>query len=229
MKTLREHMIIEMAIFTKEELCQIFGVEVPGAKLARFADDFVAKFLSKIKKEYSVSNKQDIGYLWNMFMDSIGKIYPMDLLKKYHCSNSKELAAILGDNLDIINHSIGKNYIKSITEKRFKELKKWKESDEYSPLDDYDPKAEYPDDEERGRAFVVYYAYDPSDTELVKVYYVNGKTTDPNTKHEMNLHRADWSYEHKLGYYHANTCTVEFYRSSGKEELEKQYVDDFDE
>ena len=86
-------------------------------------------------------------------------------------------------------------------------------------LQDYDKDDPYEDDEELGRAFVIYYAYDPADTDLVKVYRVNGKVTNPNTKHEMNLHRMDWNWEFKLGYYHANTCTVEHYRNSGKEEL----------
>lgn len=41
----------------------------------------------------------------------------------------------------------------------------------------------------------------------------------------MNLHRMDWNYEFKLGYYHANTCTVEHYRNSGKEELMREFND----
>ena len=57
------------------------------------------------------------------------------------------------------------------------------------------------------------------------IMVVKGKVTNPNTKHDMNLHRMDWNYEFKLGYYHANTCTVEHYRNSGKEELMREFND----
>ena len=223
MKHLDEYLICEMASFSQDEMKQLFGKA--SVQVAKFVAYF-ERFLSKLNKEYSVGNKQHRGYLWNIFISTVSSFVSKDTLKEYHCDTPDNLGKILGDNVDIINKVLKKNYIKTDVSKIKRELKQWKETDEYTPLEDYDKDNPYEDDEELGRAFVVYYSWDPGDTDLVKVFRINGKTTDPNVKHEINLHRADWDYEMKLGYYHANACTVEHYRKSGKEELISEFIDD---
>lgn len=229
MKSLKEYMIFEMAAFTKEDMQTVFGKA--SKQVAEFVKYF-ERFLEKIKKEYSILNKTDRGYLWNKFTDAL-KAAPAiskEKLKEFHCDTPENLGRILGDNVDLMNKIIGKPYIKDTLSKKAKEFKEWQSSDKYMALEDYDSEDPYEDDEELGRAFVIYWQYDPGDTSLVKVYRVNGKTTDPNTKHDMNMHRMDWNIETKLGYYHANTCTVEHYRKTDKESL-KSEVDEgiFDE
>lgn len=222
MKTLKEYMIFEMAYFSKEDMKVMFGKAT--VQTAKFCQQF-ERFLSKLRKEYSINNKQDRGYLWNIFKQTIDAFVNKETLKEFHCDTPDNLARILGDNIEMINKVIGKNYIKDNLAKKKKEFTEWQESDKYMALQDYDKDDPYEEDEELGRAFVIYYAYDPADTDLVKVYRVKGKVTNPNTKHDMNLHRMDWNWEFKLGYYHANTCTVEHYRNSGKEELMREFND----
>ena len=226
MKSLKEYVILEMANFTQPEMKQIFGKAT--AQVGKFVNYF-EKFLSNLKKEYSVGNKTDRGYLWNIFRHAISaSSVSKEQLKEYHCDTPDNLARILGDNADLINSKIGKNYIKTNLSKAQKEFKTWKETDEYVPLQDYDPNDPYEDDEELGRAWCIYYAWDPGDTELVKVFRINGKTTDKNVEHEINMHRVDWNYEFKLGYYHANPCLVDYYRKSGKEELMNDFIGEND-
>ena len=85
MKTLKDYLIDEMsinemALFTKEEINKVFGSN--GAKIAKFADSFINDFLSEInkkEKEYSVNNKQHVGYLWNSFNKSTGAKFRTDI------------------------------------------------------------------------------------------------------------------------------------------------------
>lgn len=224
MKRLQEYILEGLAqkLFTQSEIKQVFGFI--SKDLIIFADKFVSSFLAKINKEYSLKNKTHRGYIWNIFNNNIGKNTNKELLKKILCTSTNGLCALISDNIDLINSKMSKPYFKVNMSKLQRELKTWKVSDEYVPLEDYDDNDPYEDDEELGRAFIIYYAYDPADKSSLRVYRINGKTTDKNVIHIQNLHRADWAYETKLGYYHANTCTVEYYRKTGKEQLIQDYI-----
>lgn len=224
MRTLKEYIITEMANFNKSEMKQLFGNDT--LQVVKFVIEF-ERFLSQIKKEYSIGNKKDRGYLWNIFSKAVVNTKKEDL-KRFHCDTPENLARILGDNYELINGKIGKDYIKTNLTKTQREFKKWSESDEYTPLEDYDPKNPYEDDEELGRAWCIYYAWDPGETEYVKVFRVNGKSTDPNVEHTINMHRVDWNYEFKLGYFHANPTLVENYRKSDKESLKNDFIGEND-
>lgn len=224
MKSLNEYIILEMSSITKDDLVSLFGKAT--LQTVQFSDQFI-KFLYKIKKEYSITNKTDRGYLWNMFSDTTGKMVKKEDLEKYKCDNPENLARLLGNNIDIINKILGKEYIKTNLSKTEKEFKQWKDTDEYVPLEDYDKDNPYEDDEELGRAWCIYYANDPGDTELVKVFRINGKLTDPNVVHEINMHRVDWKYETGLKYFDANPCLVKHYRDTDKESLRREiYFED---
>lgn len=60
MKTLKEYMIFEMSCFSKEDMKVMFGKAT--AQTARFCQQF-ENFLGKLRKKYSINNKQDRGYL----------------------------------------------------------------------------------------------------------------------------------------------------------------------
>lgn len=209
-------------LFTQDEIKKLFGFI--NREVFTFADNFIHRFLSKINKEYSLKNKQHRGYLWNIFYNNLGKSTNKELLKKIHFNTPEGLCAFIGDNIDILNSKLDKPYFKSNLTKIQREYNEWKNSDQYVPLEEYDENDPYEDDEELGRAFIIYYAYDPADKSLLRVYRINGKTTDKNVIHIQNLHKADWNYETKLGYFHANTCTVEYYRKTGKEQLIQDYI-----
>lgn len=92
--------------------------------------------------------------------------------------NSPEYFTIfLLKNMDLINAHAGKDIFTANMSTKEKEYKKWKNSILYTPLEDYDPNKDYNDyyedidDDKPMRAFVIYYAYDPSDTSLVKVFW----------------------------------------------------------
>lgn len=220
MKSLSEYLILEMALLTQAEMKQVFGTV--SAQMAKNFIPYFERFLGKINKEYSISNKTDRGYLWNIFKSAVNGLVKDEDLKKYHCDSVDNLARILGNNVELINKKIGKEYIKTNETKTEREFKKWKDTDSYVPLEDYDKNDPYADDEELGRAWCIYYAYDPGDTELVKVFRINGKSTDPNVIHEINMHKVDWKYETGLKYFDANPCLVEHYRSTDKESLKRE-------
>lgn len=221
MKSLKEYMILEMSLFTKDEMTDIWG------KATRQVAEFVTyfeKFLNKIKKEYSIVNKQHVGYLWNIFKKEVSSMVKSNTLREFNCDTPENLGRLLGNNADLINKKLGKEYIKTNLTKTEREYRNWKDTDEYVPLSDYDKNDPYEDDEELGRAWCIYCNFDPGDTSLVKVFRMNGKTTDKNVMHEINMHKVDWKYETGLKYFDANPCLVEHYRSTDKESL-RQEVD----
>ena len=222
MKTLQQFILEGTKSFSGDEIKKMFGKS--NAKLALFMNSFQRDFLDNIHRKYSLTNKTDRENLYSLFNEKCGKKQDQKFLRSILLSSINGLAALMLDNMDLINAKLGNEYITRKLTKAEKSLRKWKLTDEYVPLQDYDENDEYAEDEELGRAFIIYYAYDPADKSSLKVYRVNGKTTDPNVKHIQNMHKADWNYETKLGYYHANTCTVSHYRKSGKDQLIQDYI-----
>ena len=227
MKSLHQYIIEgKTKSFSGEEIKKLFGKV--NAEISKFVNSFQMDFLDKINKKYSLTNKTDREYLYSLFNNSCGKKFEKKFLQSLLLSSINGLAALILDNIDLINSKLENEYLTKKMTKAEKALKQWKTTDEYVPLEDYDENDEYPNDEELGRAFVIYYAYDPADKSALKVFRINGKTTDPNVKHIINMHKADWNYETKLGYYHANPCTIEHYRKSGKDQLIQDYLSNDD-
>jgi hypothetical protein len=227
MKHLKEFILeAKVKSFSKDEMIKLFGKASP--QIAQFIDAFTNNFLSSLSKKYSLGNKTDRDNLYTKFMKICGNKFDKKFLQSILLSSVNGLSALILDNIDLFNSKLEEPKFVKKESKVERALKQWKTTDEYTPLEEYDEDNEYPDDDENGRAFVIYYAYDPADKESLRVYYINGKTTDPNVKHIQNMHRADWNYETKLGYYHANTCTVEYYRKSGKEQLIQDYISNDD-
>lgn len=226
---LSDYILFEMASFTKEDMVKMFGKAT--IKVAKFINYF-EKFLLSIKKEYSITNKQDVDFLYTKLMNALnGSGYTKSDLEEFHCNTPENLKQILGDNIDLINKILQKDYIKTNLSKLKKEYNEYKSNnDEYVPLEDYDKDNEYADDEELGRAWCIYYSWDPSDTSLVKVFRLKGNNSNKNKdfKHKINMCKMDWNEQTKLGYYHANPCLVEYYRKSGKEELMNDYIGEYD-
>ena len=225
MKNLKEY-ILEGAVrtFTTNEIKHLFRNVSISPEIIRLMDSFCMNFLGSLERSYSLTNKTDRGYLYNIFKKTIGQKYDKGLLRSLLLSNENCLSSFLLDNIDLINSKSKKELLTQKMNKFERKLKEWKENPNYIPLEEYDEDDEYLDDEELGRAFVIYYAYDPSDKSSLRVFRVNGKTTDPKVKHIINLCKADWNYETKLGYYHANPCTVEHYRKSNKDQLIQDFI-----
>ena len=209
---------------------KIFGSE--SLKTLKFADFFMNHFFNTLapleeKRTYSTKNQNDVSSIWNKFEKIVKKQYSLNELKSFNCATKEQLIAILADNYDIFSKKNPRVEIKTNLTEIQKEFKKYKASDNYAPLEDYDPNLSYEDDPDLGRAFVIYWAYEPGNIDCCKTYWINGKTTDPEVKHIQNLHRADWNYELGLGYYHGNTCLVDYYRKTDKEKLKGEYITDY--
>ena len=223
MKSLQQYIIEgKTKSFSKDEMIKLFGKA--SAKIAQFTESFTLKFLSNISKKYSLTNKENISALYTKFSNSCGKKFDKEFLKSIFMSSENSFGRILLDNIDLINSKLEENYLSRRETKGEKAYKKLKGTPQYNPLQEYDENDEYTFDEDEGRAFIIYYAYDPADKSLLRVFRVKGKTTDPSTVSIINAHKAEWNYETKLGYFHANPCLVENYRKSGKEQLIQDYI-----
>lgn len=226
MKSLKQFILEgKVKSFSQQEIKQLFGKV--SLQIMKFTEEFT-KFLSNLNRVYSMSNNTDREFLYTKFKKECGRKFEDKFLKSLLLTSQKGLSALIIDNIDLINSKLDKEYFTKKESKAEKVFKKWKETDEYVPLEPYNENEEYTDDEELGRAFVIYYAYDPADKSLLRVFRVKGKTNDPNVQHIVNLHKADWNYETKLGYNHANTCKVSYYRKTGKEQLIQDYISNDD-
>jgi len=181
---------------------------------------------NKIVNGYSNEYKHDLSENYPLTVASLSIIsYPIEpTLFMIICNAIRNIINLI---IDIINEKIDgdKNNKEALSEMSTILYQQVRSNIPFGS-DSEDP--DYEDDEELGRAWCIYYAWDPSDTELVKVFRINGKTTDKNVEHEINMHKVDWNYEFKLGYYHANPCLVDYYRKSGKEELMNDFIGEND-
>jgi len=233
MKSLSEYIINEMAIgqFSTNIIKAIFGKS--SRQTLELTEKIMNAFETKLQhddptkgREFSIQRKDDRAKLFKYAIDSTSK----KELEEYGIDNADVFCQRLGQVIDEINESLKGKKIKikdtaiSETEKQYRE---WKKSEDFSELEDYNEDEEYYDDGENDRPFIIYDAWDPSDQSVLKVYRINGKTTDPNNIHDMNMHRVDWHYEVDLHYFRANTCTVNHYRKTDKKNLKSEsWLDD---
>ena len=216
-----------MKLLTTKEIIEVFGKCTP--KLVQFCDSMVNDFLMNLSRDYSLDSERDRKFLWKRFNDTVGKHVDAELLKEIFCISAYGLATILADNMELFNRRTKSDNLKSGLAKKRKEFEEWLDQQKadncWFPLEDYNEDDDYDEDEERGRAFIIYYAYDPADTEVAKVFRVKGKTSSKAVQHMINMYKMAWNYETRLGYYHANPCTVDYYRKTGKDELIQHFMD----
>ena len=235
MKSLNDYIINEMSAgkFDTEIIKLMFGKKTYVT--LKIAEAIIDGFMNKLsdkdpnkEREYSTQRNEDRSKLFKIAVDSVGK----KTLEEYGIANADVFAQRLNVVIDLLNAALKTVKVKlkdtSVSEAE-KQYREWKKSDDYSELEDYDENKEYFDDGENDRPFLIYDAYNPSDLDCVKVYTINGKTSDDEVIHEMNMHRVDWHYETGLHYFRANTCSVEHYRKTDKKNLKNEsWLDDSD-
>lgn len=213
------------SLLSQNEIKQIFRINGLTISTIKFADDFARLFLGIINKPYNLNSKTHKQWLYTKFMGTCGRQH-MKSLRDLRISTFDEFCAMLNDSADILNKSMDYPFFSTNISKLRREFSEYKIGDKYIPLEEYDAEEDYLDDEEKGRAFVVYYQYDPSNAALVRVFRINGCTTDKNVLHEMRMHRFDWHLEFGLGYYHSNVCLLSHYRQQ-KENKNFIFNDEF--
>lgn len=232
MKSITEYIKKTKSIST-EKAKEIFNLDKLNKDSIEFImNDFIG-FLGTIKKKYSVTNSTDVKFLFSKLKNYMVNKYgseskALELMNKCNVGNKNALAIRLGSDIDLMNNIIGAPNITSNESKLKREYKAWKSSDEYDNLKEYNENDPYEDDEDIGRAWCIYYSCEPKDTSKVKVFYINGKTSDPNVMHQINMHRVDWCYtvdDMKKNYFKANPILVSSYRKKSVDDL-KNYYDD---
>ena len=194
----------------------------------------IMTFLSKMmelasagkKSKYSLTNKEDAKKLYAKLVNNkvMQGMFTTDqwnkILSALNIKTSVGFATALAANIDEVNSAFRSIELNTNESAVVKEYKRWKESSDYTPLEDYNPEDSYEENED-GRAFIIYYRWDPSNIELCKVTRVKGvRGQGGSVDHQLNLARIDWRYETGFNYYTAYTCLVDYYRSAGKDELQ---------
>lgn len=208
-----------------------FNVEKVNRNIMTFLSKMMELASASKKSKYSITNKEDCKKLYsklvyNKVMQGMFTTAQWnEVLKALNIKNSVDFAAALAANIDEVNAAFSNIELSTNESKITKEYKRWKESSDYTPLEPYNPEDSYEENDE-GRGFMIYYRWDPSNTDLCYVTRVKGvRGQGGSVDHQLNLARMDWKYETGFNYYTAYTCLVDYYRSAGKDELQSNDSD----
>jgi len=176
----------------------------PGIKNAQEATsllDVIRDYLKSLTKSFSLTNKDDANKLFSGFnktreLGVLRNRFSNSILSKYNIDTYQKFVMFLYENAPKLLDTDGKYKweIKNIkqfnlteTEKEFNEYKK---SKDYVPGHKWDKEDFDPNTEER--RIVVYGRWEPDN---VYVYPITGKTSNKDTRHQINLDRMDWCYQ----------------------------------